>query len=76
MTERPDTIRCRKLAERLERAGLRPTVDPDLDVVLIDCPHCHAQDRDPLQIHRPARVVPRGRTLTVICTACGRERHE
>lgn len=71
MSERPDTVTCRKLAKTLQGTGLRPVIDPDLDVVRIDCPNCGAQDRDPLGMWRPARAVPRGQTLTVICTACG-----
>jgi len=70
-SERVDTRECRRLAELEDIRKLRPIVDPELDIVLLDCPRCGAQARDPLGMWRPARLVPRGKRLTVICEACG-----
>ena len=74
MNERPDTLECRRLAELEDVRRLRPIIDPDLDVVLVDCPECDAGAGDPLGMWRPARIVSRAvtRTQTIICDACGR----
>jgi hypothetical protein len=74
MTERADTRECRRLAglDRIRR--LRPIVDPELDIVLIDCPGCGTCAPAPLGMWRPARLVPRGKRLTVICESCGERR--
>jgi hypothetical protein len=67
-----------ELAAKLHDRGLRPIIDPALDVVLSDCPSCRAQDADPWGLHRPLWVVPRGSTVTFLCTACedrGEVRH-
>jgi hypothetical protein len=64
----PDLRACHAIAEPHE------PVDPVLEVVLTGCDHCHAQDADPLGMHRPMRLVPRGKTLTESCDACGHHR--
>jgi hypothetical protein len=61
-------------AAELHDRGLRPIVDPVLDVVVADCPSCHAQDSDPLGLYRPLWVVPRGQTTRFRCDACAVER--
>jgi hypothetical protein len=66
------TSELERLTTTAEHEGLRPIIDPDLEVVLIDCPHCRAQDTDPWGLWRPARIVPRTRRRTILCTACGR----
>ena len=74
MTERADTRECRRLASLDRIRLLRPIVDPHLDIVLVDCPRCGAAAHEPLGMWRPARLVPRGQKLTVICEACGERR--
>jgi hypothetical protein len=54
-------------------AGLRPVVDPALELVRCDCPGCHAGEGDRLGIWRPMAIVPRRGTLTIRCDECGRE---
>jgi hypothetical protein len=66
----PDLITCQRLADDYDRQGLRPILDPLLELVRRDCTHCHAQDSDPQRMWRPVVVVPRGNTLTVRCDAC------
>lgn len=61
-----------RLRAQYEQAGLRPLVDPPMEMIVMDCPHCQAQDGDPLGLYRPVRVVPRGKKVHVRCTACGR----
>lgn len=65
------------LRRSYERAGLHPVVDDALEVIHVDCVHCHAGD----EVYSPARVVPRRRyrgdakpvadLLTILCEACG-----
>jgi len=74
VNERVDTRECRRLASLDHIRRLRPIVDPELDIVLIDCPGCGACAPQPLEMWRPARLVPRGRQLTMICEACGERR--
>jgi hypothetical protein len=62
--------RLERLAAKLHSRGLRPIIDPVLECVLCACSECHAEDSDPLGMWRPLRVVPRGRTLTFLCSAC------
>lgn len=57
-----------------EHQDLRPIIDHDLDLVLCDCPECHAQDRDPLGLWRPLQVIPRSKVTIHDCTACGARR--
>lgn len=69
------------LAADYAARGLRPCVDAELDLVLVDCVYCRAQDQDPIGMYRPMRVVPRARMtrggrpatalLTIICNSCG-----
>lgn len=59
------------LATRLAQAGLRPLVDERMEMIVMDCPRCNAQDSDPDGLYRPARLVERRQTRTVLCTACG-----
>lgn len=75
MIDAPDLAACHELAEVAPYCDWRPTVDPELHVLLLDCPLCHAQDTDPLGMYRPARAVPRGNTLTVLCRHCRKEWH-
>jgi hypothetical protein len=63
--------RLERLAAKLQARGLRPIIDPVLECVLCACLECHAEDSDPLGMWRPLRVVPRARTLTLLCSACG-----
>jgi uncharacterized protein (DUF983 family) len=62
-----------RLRVQYEQAGLRPLVDPLMEMIVMDCPHCRAQDQDEWGLYRPVRVVPRGRNLTIRCMACGRD---
>jgi hypothetical protein len=64
------TITVTDISAKLRDHGLRPIVDAVLDVVYADCPSCHAQDSDPLELYRPLRVVPRGGGVTFLCAAC------
>ena len=61
-----------RLANQFEQAGFRPLVDSPMAMLVMDCPQCHAQDSDDLGLYRPVRVIPRGKTRTILCTACGR----
>lgn len=61
-----------RLRAQYEQAKLRPVVDPLMEMIVMDCPHCHAQDTDLEGVYRPVRVVPRGKRLTILCMACGR----
>jgi hypothetical protein len=67
------SVDLERLADRMTVLGLRPVIDPVLDIVLCDCPSCKAQDRDELGLWRPVHVVPRNGRTTLLCTACGRE---
>lgn len=61
------------LSNQFEQAGLRPLVDSRMAMIVMDCPQCHAQDDDDQYgMYRPVRVIPRGKTRTILCTACGR----
>lgn len=60
------------LSERYRDAGLRPLVDTGMDMLVMDCPRCCAQDDDDTGLYRPVRVVTRGKNRTIYCTACGR----
>lgn len=71
MSERPDTLECRRLAETPAYRELRPIVDPELDVVRVDCTRCRAQDGDPMELYRPARLIVRGQRRILICDTCG-----
>lgn len=51
--------------------GLRPLIDERMEMIVMDCPRCRAQDTDPLGLYRPVRVVPRRQARTILCTACG-----
>jgi hypothetical protein len=68
---RRDTIACHRLADTPEWGVLRPIVDEVLDIVRMDCSACHAQDRDPHGLWRPAVVRVRDGRLTTRCDACG-----
>jgi len=58
-----------RIAAVLQKQGLRPMIDSELEVVL--CDHeCGLQDSDPAGLYRPCRWVPRSRDITVLC-ACG-----
>ena len=57
-----------------EHRDLRPVVDVDMDMVLADCPECHAQDSDPLGLWRPLQIIPRAQRTILECTACGAHR--
>jgi hypothetical protein len=59
------------LAHQYERIGLRPLIDERMEMIVMDCPRCKAQDVDPTGLYRPLRVVPRGKTRVILCTACG-----
>lgn len=59
------------LANGYERAGLRPMIDARMEMIVMDCPRCRAQDTDPQGMYRPVRVVSRGKTRIILCTACG-----
>jgi len=59
------------LAAQYEQAGLRPLIDEQMEMIVMDCPRCKAQDADPVGLYRPLRVVQRGKTRTILCTACG-----
>lgn len=72
MTKAP-SIDLQRIADSVDDA--RPIIDPILEVVLVDCPDCHAQDSDPTGLWRPAMIVPRGKLTTFDCGACG-SRHE
>lgn len=61
-----------RLAGAYGEDGLRPVIDPVLEIVLIDCPACRAQDTDPLGLWRPLQVAPRAGVTIHHCTACGR----
>jgi hypothetical protein len=58
----------RQLERDAARRGLRPIVDPDLHLVRCDCAACGAGGT-----WSPVRLVPRGRTVHVLCDACGLE---
>lgn len=68
MTVAPPVLE--RLREQYEKAGLRPLVDPAMEMIVMDCPRCKAQEIDPEGIWRPARVVPRSKTRVILCTAC------
>ena len=70
----PTRERLRELAERLAGHGLQPLIDHGLAIVVSGCPSCRAQDTDPAGLYRPLRAVPRGETVTLLCSACGEER--
>lgn len=72
MTVALPTSEFQQLTKTYEEAGLRPLLDPVLEMVLIDCPSCHAQDTDPLGLWRPLQVVPRAKVTIHHCTACAR----
>jgi hypothetical protein len=61
-----------RLRVQYEQVGLRPLIDTPIEMIVMDCPHCHAQDGDDLGLYRPVCVVPRGRKVRIRCTACGR----
>jgi hypothetical protein len=69
MTGRPPILE--QLRVQYEQNGLRPAVDPVMEMIVMDCPRCKAQDVDPTGLYRPLRVVPRGKTRVILCTACG-----
>jgi predicted RNA-binding Zn-ribbon protein involved in translation (DUF1610 family) len=69
----PDAARLDDLAAELRDAGLRPIIDPELRLVLADCPDCGSQDRCPLGLWRPLQVIPRNGRTWFVCVACGRE---
>ena len=54
-------------------AGLRPSIDPVLEVLRCECPGCRAGEGDPLGLWRPMVIVPRRGSTTLRCGACGRE---
>lgn len=60
-----------RLAAVYDEKQLRPVIDPLMEMVLIDCPRCKAQENDPEGMWRPVRVVPRTKTRIILCTACG-----
>lgn len=68
-----DAARLEDLVAELRDAGMRPVVDPDLRLVRADCPACRDQDRDPLGLWRPLRVIPRDGRTWFHCCACGAE---
>ena len=59
------------LAAGYARAGLRPLIDERMEIIVMDCPRCNAQDTDPWDLYRPVRVTSRAKTRTILCTACG-----
>jgi hypothetical protein len=77
VTDRAPLGALENLRRSYERAGLHPIVDDVLEVIYVDCIHCHAGD----EVYSPARVVPRRRyredakpvadLLTTFCKACG-----
>jgi hypothetical protein len=68
-----DRARLDDLAARLTEHDLRPLVDPELAVIVCDCPECRAGDRDPRRLWRPLMVTPRGRKIIFRCCACDTE---
>lgn len=60
------------IAGALQAEGLRPIIDPVLEVVRAECPDCRAGERDPLGLYRPLLIVPRARRVIGRCDACGR----
>lgn len=58
------------IAGALDDQGLRPIVDASLRVIRADCPDCHGQRADPLELWRPLLVVPRPGSVAFICDAC------
>ena len=59
------------LAAQFTAAGLRPLIDERMEMLVMDCPTCKAQDTDPMGLYRPLRVIPRGKARIILCTACG-----
>jgi hypothetical protein len=53
--------------------GLRPIIDPVLELVRCECPECHAGMRDPHGMYRPLVVIPRRDVTLYRCDACGVE---
>lgn len=60
-----------RIAEDYKAQGLRPIIDPALEVVLSDCLECHAQATDPLEVWRPLWTVPRETVTILDCRSCG-----
>lgn len=67
----PPLPELERLAVGYSARGLRPLIDERMEMIVMDCPRCLAQDSDPYGLYRPVRVVPRRQTRTILCTACG-----
>lgn len=60
------------IAADLERRGLQPVIDHELDLVRAECPDCHAGATDPAKLWRPLEIAPRAGLLLTFCYACRR----
>jgi hypothetical protein len=71
--KRPKLPTVAEIASRLRERGLRPVVDPALDLVRAKCPDCRAGETDPLGLWRPMAVMSSeldGRVIS-FCDHCG-----
>src|SRR5262249_10110823 len=50
-----------RLAAAHRKKGRHPIIDPELEIVIVECPNCGGG----------RRLVPRGKYLTQICDFCG-----
>ena len=54
----------RAIYEQADVAGLRPVRDDVMGWTLTDCPVCHGETQDELEIHRPVKILDEG---TIVC---------